>query len=178
MSESNLRNKNKLPITSNILLGLLRQHQIVFKLFKHQPLISVKDSKSIQSLIFPSNNYSVHIKNLYLRDKKKNNYLITCEQDKKIDLKILKEVIKSDHLSFGSSDRLFHNLGVFPGAVSPFCMLNGIKNNVNFYCDLNLKIYRDIFLHPFEYDKTIYMNLNDLENFLSKYHIIINWIDL
>ena len=81
-------------------------------------------------------------------------------------------------MSFGSSDRLFHNLGVLPGAVSPFCMLNGIKNNVIFYCDFNLKGYRKIFLHPFVNDKTIYMSLNDLENFLNRYHIVINWIDL
>ena len=61
---------NKLPITTDILLSLLRQHQVVFKLFKHKPLISVNDSKSIQSLIFPSDLFSFHIKNLCLRDKK------------------------------------------------------------------------------------------------------------
>ena len=178
MSIENLVNKKKLPITTNILLRLLREHQVSFKLFRHKPLFSVNDSKSVQALIFPSNIYSVHIKNLFLRDKKKRNYLITCEQDKKIDLKLLREKIKSDRLSFGSSDRLFQNLGVLPGAVSPFCMLNGVKNNVNFYYDYNLKSYRKIFLHPFVNDKTIYMSLIDLENFLNKYHIKPNWIDL
>ena len=93
MSITNLENKKKLPITPNILLSFLKEHQVSFKLFKHKPLISVEDSKSIQALAFPSNRYSVHIKNLYLRDKKKNNYLVTCEQDKKIDLKRLKEKI-------------------------------------------------------------------------------------
>jgi len=90
----------------------------------------------------------------------------------------LKEKIKSDRLSFGSSDRLLQNLRELPGAVSPFCMLNGIKNNVDYYCDFNLKNYKKIFLHPFAYDKTIHINLNDLENFLNKYHIMIKWIDL
>ena len=178
MSVTNLENKKILPITPNILLSFLREHQVSFKLFKHRPLISVEDSKNIQALVFPSNRYSVHIKNLYLRDKKKNNYLVTCEQDKKIDLKCLKEKIKSDRLSFGSPKRLFQNLGVLPGAVSPFCMLNGIKNKVDFYCDFNLKGYKKIFLHPFTYYETVYMNLDDLEKFLSKYNVFINWIDL
>lgn len=178
MSDENLKIKNNLPITPNILLNLLSELQVSFKLFKHKPLISVNDSKSVQTLLFPSNRNSVHIKNLFLRDKKKRNYLITCEQDKCIDLKTLKEKIKSYRLSFGSPDRLFQHLGVFPGAVSPFCMLNGIKNNVSFYCDYNLKSYKKIFLHPFTNDKTIYMNLDELENFLNKYHININWIKL
>ena len=71
MSVENLDNKKKLPITPNNLLKLLSEHNVSFKLFKHKPLISVNDSKSIQELIFPSNKYSVHIKNLFLRDKKK-----------------------------------------------------------------------------------------------------------
>ena len=89
MSVENLDNKKKLPITPITLLKLLREHNVSFKLFKHKPLISVNDSKSIQELIFPSNKYSVHIKNLFLRDKKKRNYLITCDQYKIINLKTL-----------------------------------------------------------------------------------------
>ena len=119
---------------------------------------------------------SVHIKNLFLKDNKKRNYLITCEQDKKIDLKRLKEKIESGRLSFGSADRLFQHLGVFPGAVSPFCMLNGIKNNVQFFCDYNIKKFKNIYLHPFVNDRTICLDINDLEHFLKKYYVFINWI--
>ena len=178
MSNSILKSPNQIPINSNDLINLLNIQQIKFKLYQHKPLISVKEAKSVQALLFPSNMYSVHIKNLYLRDKKKNNFLITCEQDKKIDLKLLKEKIKSDRLSFGSSDRLFQNLGVLPGAVSPFCMLNGIKKNVNFYCDYDLKQFNKIYLHPFVSDRTVCLNINDLEKFLKKHDIYINWINL
>ena len=178
MSNSILKSPNQIPINSNDLINLLKGQEIKFKLYKHKPLISVKEAKSVQALLFPSNMYSVHIKNLYLRDKKKNNFLITCEQDKKIDLKLLKEKIKSDRLSFGSSDRLFQNLGVLPGAVSPFCMLNGIKKNVNFYCDYDLKQFNKIYLHPLVSDRTVCLNINDLEKFLKKHDIYINWINL
>ena len=178
MTNAIKKNEKKLPISPIKLFNLLNSNNVNFELYKHYPLYSVSESKVAQENIFPSDQNSVHIKNLYLRDKKHRNYLITCEQDKSIDLKILKEKIKSNRLSFGSPDKLFQHLGVFPGSVSPFCMLNGIKNNVNFYCDYDLKGYTKIFLHPFTNDKTIYMNLDDLEKFLKKYHINLNWIKL
>ena len=178
MSNSILKSPNQIPINSNDLINLLNIQQIKFKLYQHKPLISVKEAKSVQALIFPSNRYNVHIKNLYLRDKKKNNFLITCEQDKKINLKLFKEKIKSDRLSFGSPERLFQCLGVLPGAVSPFCMLNGIKNNVNFYCDYDLKQFKKIYLHPFVNNRTICLDIIDLEKFLKKYDVFINWVNL
>ena len=178
MSNPILKSPNQIPINSNDLINLLKIQEIKFKLYQHKPLISVKEAKSVQALMFPSNMHGVHIKNLYLRDKKKNNFLITCEQDKIIDLKTLKETIKSHRLSFGSSERLYECLGVFPGAVSPFCMINGIKNNVNFYCDYDLKKFKMIYLHPFVNDRTISLDINDLEKFLKKYHIYINWIKI
>ena len=165
----------QLPISSDDLLNILKDNRVDFKLYQHKPLHSVNESKIEQELIFPTNTNSVHIKNLFLRDNKKRNYLITCEQDKKIDLKLLKEKIKSDRLSFGSAERLYQYLGVFPGAVSPFCMLNGIKNNVKFFCDFDLKQFKNIYLHPFVNDRTVCLNINDLEKFLKKYDISINW---
>ena len=176
MVKATLDFQHQLPITSDDILTILKENQIHFKLYEHKPLYSVNESKIEQLSIFPANTNSVHIKNLFLRDKKKKNYLITCEQDKKIDLKLLKEKIESARLSFGSADRLFQYLGVFPGAVSPFCMLNGIKNNVQFFCDYNLKQFKNIYLHPFVNDRTIRLDINDLEHFLRKYYVFINWI--
>ena len=168
----------QLPISSGNLLNILKKNKVNFKLYQHKPLYSVNESKIEQELIFPTNTNSVHIKNLFLRDNKKKNYLITCEQDKKIDLKQLKEKIESGRLSFGSADSLFQHLGVLPGAVSPFCMLNGIKNNVQFFCDCSLKQFKKIYVHPFVNDRTICLDVNDLEHFLKKYYIFIKWIKM
>ena len=177
MSKPTLSFQEQLPITSDKLLTILKENNVDFKLYQHKPLYSVNQSRIEQEFIFPINTNSVHIKNLYLRDKKKRNYLITCEQDKIIDLKVLKGKIKSDRLSFGSSERLYEYLGVFPGAVSPICMLNGIKNNVKFFCDYNLKKFEKIYLHPFVNDRTISIDINDLEKFFKKFHITINWME-
>ncbi len=176
MSSSSSSFKYKLPISSDELLNILKDNKVDFKLYQHKPLHSVNESKIEQELNFPKNTNSVHIKNLFLRDNKKKNYLITCEQDKNIDLKLFKEKIESGRLSFGSADRLFQYLGVFPGAVSPFCMLNGVKNNVHFFCDYNIRKFKNIYLHPFVNDKTICLDINDLEHFLKKHYVFINWI--
>ena len=120
MVKATLDFQHQLPITSDDILTILKENQIHFKLYEHKPLYSVNESKIEQLSIFPANTNSVHIKNLFLRDKKNKNYLITCEQDKKIDLKLLKEKIESARLSFGSADRLFQIFGGLSGSCFTF----------------------------------------------------------
>ena len=63
--------KKKLPISPDNLSRLLKNNNIKFKLYNHKPLYSVNASKIEQELIFPTDSNDVHIKNLFLRDKKK-----------------------------------------------------------------------------------------------------------
>ena len=167
-----------LPITSNQLLKQLDEWNIVYKHFTHQPLISVKESKLIQQSLFGNNKENGHIKNLYLRDKKRNNILLVAYQDTIIDLKLLSEKIKMGRLSFGSPERLMQNLGVLPGAVSPFAMINGIKNNVTIFLDTNLKSYKKIFAHPLENNQTLEITFDQLEIFFKKISVTPIWISL
>ena len=74
MSKPTLDFQHQLPITSDDLLTILKENQIDFKLYEHKPLNSVSESKTEQETIFPLNSNNVHIKNLYLRDKKKKKF--------------------------------------------------------------------------------------------------------
>ena len=65
----------ELPISSSQFLKQLNEWEIVYKHYKHEPLISVKESKLIQEKLFGNHKENGHIKNFYLRDKKKNNIL-------------------------------------------------------------------------------------------------------
>ena len=168
----------KLPISSIQLLKQLDEWEITYKHFTHDPLISVNESKLIQEKLFGNNKKNGHIKNLYLRDKKKNNILFVAHQDAIIDLKLLAENIKMGRLSFGSKERLMENLGVFPGAVSPFAMINGVKKNVTIFLDRNLKSYEKIFAHPLENNQTLEITFDQLEKFFKKMHVTSHWIDL
>ena len=82
-------NRLKLPISSNQLLRQLDEWKIIYKHYTHEPLISVSESKLIQGKLFGNHKENGHIKNLYLRDKKKNNILFVAHQDAIIDLKLL-----------------------------------------------------------------------------------------
>ena len=168
----------KLPISSNQLLKQLDEWKIIYKHFTHEPLISVNESKLIQEKLFGNHKENGHIKNLYLRDKKKNNILFVTQQDAIIDLKLLAEKINMGRLSFGSQERLMENLGVLPGAVSPFAMINGVKNNVTIFLDSKLKSYKNIFAHPLENNQTLEITFDQLEKFFKKIFVTTYWIDL
>ena len=169
---------SKLPISSKELLKQLDEWKIIYKHFTHKPLISVKESKLIQEKLFGNHNENGHIKNLYLRDKKKNNILFVTQQDAIIDLKLLAAKINMGRLSFGSQERLMENLGVLPGAVSPFAMINGVKNNVTIFLDSKLKSYKNIFAHPLENNQTLEITFDQLEKFFKKIFVSTYWIDL
>ncbi len=168
----------KLPISSKQLLKQLDEWKIIYKHFTHKPLISVKESKLLQGKLFGNKKENGHIKNLYLRDKKKNNILFVAHQDAIIDLKLLAENINVGRLSFGSHERLMENLGVLPGAVSPFAMINGVKNNVSIYLDGQLKSYKNIFAHPLENNQTLKITFDQLEKFFIKLSVEPKWINL
>ena len=169
---------SKLPISSKQLLKQLDEWKIIYKHFTHKPLISVKESKLIQEKLFGNHKENGHIKNLYLRDKKKNNILFVTQQDAIIDLKLLAEKINMGRLSFGSQERLMENLGVLPGAVSPFAMINGVKNNVTIFLDIKLKSYKKIFAHPLENNQTLEITFDQLEKFFIKLSVEPKWINL
>ena len=168
----------KLPITSNQLLKQLDEWKIVYKHYTHEPLISVKESKLIQKRLFGNHKENGHIKNLYLRDKKRNNILLVAYQDTIIDLKLLSEKIKMGRLSFGSPERLMQNLGVLAGAVSPFSMINGVKKDVKLFLDNNLKSFKKIFAHPLENNQTLEISIDQLEIFFKKIAVSPTWISL
>ena len=169
---------SKLPISSIQLLKQLDDWRITYKHYTHDPLMSVNESKLIQEKLFGNDKENGHIKNLYLRDKKKNNILFVAHQDAVIDLKLLAEKMNMGRLSFGSKERLMENLGVLPGAVSPFAMINGVKNNVTIFLDTKLKSYKNIFAHPLENNQTIEITFDQLEKFFKKIFVTTYWIDL
>ena len=95
-----------------------------------------------------------------------------------IDLKVLQLKIGAGRLSFGSSNRLMEYLGVFPGAVTPFSMINGVHKNVVLFMDLSLKNYKKIYMHPLVNDRTLEMTIENLEMFFKKINVIPKWIKL
>lgn len=78
----------------------------------------------------------IEAKNIFARDdKKKNYYLITIKENKKVNLKEFSKINNTKHLSFASSEDLMDILKLTPGSVTPLGLLNDINNRVIFYLD-------------------------------------------
>jgi len=178
MVDASSKFQDSLPVSSDTLLETLKHWSISYNLFEHVPLRTVEDSKKVKGIFISTQNGGGHVKNLYLRDKKKKNILLVAEQDQAIDLKRLSKNLNFSNLSFGSPERLMQNLGVRPGAVTPLSMINGVNNNVSLFMDKALRNKIVIYVHPLVNDRTIEMTIENLEKFFSKIGVNFEWIDL
>ena len=89
-----------------------------------------------------------HTKNLFLKDKKDRLWLISARQDTEIDLKRLHRVIGSDRLSFGSAELMVETLGVTPGSVTAFGLINDADRRLTFVVDRRLWEAERVNFHP------------------------------
>ena len=154
--------KDSLPTTPDSLMATLDEAGITYSVHEHPPLRTVEDSK-----VHRGQMDGAHVKNLYLRDRKKKNHLIVAQEDRDIDLKALPGMIGADRLSFGSADRLFEFLGVRPGAVSPFTLINDPDHRVKLTIDASLMESEMLFFHPLVNDLTLGVTPDGLRRFLQ-----------
>mgnify|MGYP001056328562 CR=1 FL=1 len=97
----------------------LRGLGIEFSYCEHPAVFTVAESEAVDKQI-----PGTHCRNLFLRDQKKNNFLLVLQNATEVDIKKLPDVIGSARLSFGSADRLWEYLGVRPGSVCPYAIIN------------------------------------------------------
>ena len=177
-ADSTSKFQDSLPVSSDAIIALLEKLDISYRRFDHVPVMTVEDSKKIEAQFLESSDGAGNIKNLYLRDNKKRNFLVVAEQDRKINLKALPSVLSSGRLSFGSSKRLLEHLGVRPGAVTPLSMITGVKNDVKIFFDEDLRKCKKLYVHPLVNDRTLEVDIEGLEKFFKHIGTEPNWINL
>ncbi len=128
---------------------------------QHPPLRTVEDGR-IHWAGLPGG----HCKNLYLRDAKKRNWLVVTLFDREIDLKSLGQGLGAGRLSFGSPARLLQFLGVDPGAVTPFALINDEAGDVTVVLDADMLALDPLNYHPLVNTKTTAIGSADLLRFL------------
>ncbi len=168
--------QDTLPLSSDALLAKLDEWGLAYTLHTHVPLRTVEESKAVEDQFMVPGENALRLKNLYLRDKKKRNYLVTLEQSREIDLKALGAELGVGNLSFGSADRLMQNLGIRPGAVSPLAMVSGVENNVRFFMDAAGQTADVIYMHPLVNDRTVAMKRTDLMAFFDRIGCDVTWL--
>lgn len=136
---------------------------IKFEVFNHPPLATVEEAKNYWSEI-----RGIKAKNLFLRDQKgKKHYLVILEQDKAISMKAFSEQFGLDKLSFASEDRLKRFLGLVPGAVSPFGLINDTQSEVIVYIDQDVFSDDYVNFHPNINTMTVNLSNDDFKKYLS-----------
>ncbi|WP_372570478.1 prolyl-tRNA synthetase associated domain-containing protein [Ruegeria jejuensis] len=168
--------QDSLPISSDALLAQLDDWGLSYRLHEHVPLRTVEDAKSVEDDLLVPGEASLRVKNLYLRDRKKRNYLVTLQQDREIDLKALGAELGVGNLSFGSPERLMENLGIRPGAVSPLAMITGVGKGVRFFLDQSAQEADVINMHPLVNDRTVTMPRADAIAFFERVGCEVNWL--
>ena len=159
--------------TKNELLKYLGDCNIEFIEYNHDPLFTVKESVQLRGKI-----QGAHTKNLFLKDKKKRFYLLSCIEDKKIDLKKLRTTLQTNNLSFASDLNLKEILALAPGSVSPFGLINDTNKITNFYLDKDILNAKTVNFHPLINNSTINLGVDSFMNFIKKINVELQIIDL
>ena len=150
------------PATPEMLFARLEALGIRSRTVSHPPVFTVEEAKALRGQL-PGG----HVKNLFLRNKKGEMWLVVAEEDRKIDLKALGERLGMGRVSFGSPDRLMQYLGVIPGAVTPFGIINDAKAEVRVVLDQALLAHDPVNVHPLTNDKTTAIAPADLVKFIE-----------
>ena len=155
------------------LIRMLNDNGFEYFVEEHAPLFTVEDSKSLRGQI-----EGAHSKNLFLKDAKANFFLISIEESASIDLKKTMQQIQSKKLSFAKPEYLQDILGIEPGSVSPFALLNDTKKQVEFYLDRSFLDSETVNFHPLINTATVNISPQNLIELIEKYHNPVNYIDL
>jgi len=157
-------------LNSAELISLIKKEKYSIKIHKHKALFSVEDSKNLRGKI-----NGTHSKNLFLKNKKNNFFLISCEETENIDLKQISKSLELGNISFAKEKYLDQYLGIRPGSVSPFALLNDLENKVNFYLEEKLYKSKVVNFHPLINTLTVTIETNIFIKFMienkKKIHI-------
>lgn len=145
------------------LYKILKDLDIQYQKYEHPAVFTVEDAEKYASNIKDDQ----HRKNLFLRNKKGDkHYLVIVKASKKINIKQL-EVLLSKDLSFASPERLLRILGLTPGSVSPFGLINDSQKEVQVIIDSELLNEKEHGFHPNINTSTLVITAEDFKKFLE-----------
>jgi Ala-tRNA(Pro) deacylase len=141
--------KSPMPANRSDLYAFLDARGIAWRTVDHPPVFTVEQGRG-----FKANMPGGHSKNLFLKDKKDRLYLVTAHSDTAVDLVGLGKAIGSaGRLSFGRPDLMTATLGVEPGSVTPFSLINqSARALTGFVLDVALMRHPLAWFHPLSND--------------------------
>lgn len=129
---------------------------------EHDPMWTVEDSQRLRE----DDSEEGHCKSLFLRNKKGKMWLVVMLEDQRLDIKALGEAL-GEKLSFAKPDRLMEYLGVIPGSVTPFSVVNDSTNAVQVVLQRRMMDCAHLHYHPLRNFMTTKISSGDLTRFLE-----------
>jgi len=154
-------------------LAKLKELEIQYKIFEHPPLDTIEIAQQYWKDID-----ATHCKNLFFRNHKGNKHFLCIIKDTTpFNLKPLEKQLKQGKLSFGSEKRLEKYLGVKPGSVSPFGLINDQEHHVHLFIDQQLKQSDKVSYHPNDNTASVVISFTDLIRFIETMGNSYEYID-
>ncbi len=141
----------------------LSELAIPFDYYEHPPVPTVEDASRYWADID-----AAHCKNLFFRNHKGNrHYLVIFHYQKQLNIRFLEQRLKQGKLTFASAERMQKFLGLQPGSVSVFGVVNDPQKHVYLFIDRTLLNYERISFHPNLNTASLVISINDLKRFLA-----------
>ena len=152
-----------MPASPDELFAYLDSLGIAHKTVSHQPLFTVEESRALRGKI-----PGAHTKNLFLRDKKGTVFLVVVLEDAVIELRSLHRLLgASGRFSFGSADLMRELIGVEPGSVTPFSVIDDKELRVTVVLDAAMMAHSVLNFHPLVNTATTTISREGLLTFLE-----------
>jgi Ala-tRNA(Pro) deacylase len=126
----------------------------------HAPVFTVEEAQTLRGAL-----PGTHTKNLFLEDKKGRRWLIVAREELRLDLNALAKQLGTPRFSFGRPGLLAAVLGVVPGAVTPFALMNDAPGRVAAVFDKAMLLRDPVNFHPLRNDRTTAISAADLIRF-------------
>lgn len=162
------------PATPDELLARIAGLGIETTTHRHAPVFTVEQAQALKG-----NLPGAHTKNLFLRDRRGRMWLLVALFDRDVELLVLAKTLGvSGRLSFGSEERLMRYLGVRPGSVTPFALVNDHGGRVRLALDSGLMAHDLWNAHPLDNSMTTAIRPDDMLRLLRAVGHSPTWVDL
>ncbi|MEM9198739.1 MAG: prolyl-tRNA synthetase associated domain-containing protein [Pseudomonadota bacterium] len=152
--------------------AVLARLGIVVTRVAHPPMHSVEDSRRLRGDM-----PGLHIKNMFLKDKKGALLLVTCLEDRRFRIAVLEKHLGLRRLSFAAPDLLARHLAVRPGAVTPLAVINDRAQSVRLVLDTALRDADIVNCHPLHNRATVALSSTDLLRLFDDTGHAPDWVD-
>ena len=147
---------------------------IEFKIVEHEPAYTTEEADK-----YIEGHDGVRIKTMFICNKKKTNYyMIIMDDSKRLDINKFKEIVSEKQMKMASEEALKEKLGIEPGMVSPFGLLNNDEKDVKIYMDKEIITEEIMTFHPNDNTKTLFITTKDLFKYFENIGYELNIIEL